>query len=139
MSLSMSLSLSLAVSFCLSGHVSSSLWSNVRRVTTLSESSLVVFLIMVTYLLTHLLIDKVTYRAVWGQLKIIYQSYHHFLIFECNLFYISIQLPLNPLGLVLIYHSISKYRNTLVSTKISLIASEKFPFLFCCCLNFNFS
>ena len=53
--LSLSLSLSLAVSFCWSGHVSWSLWSNVRRVTSLSECSLVVFLTMVTYLFTHLL------------------------------------------------------------------------------------
>ena len=47
LSLSLSFSLSLSLSFCWSGHVSSSLWSNVRRVSTLSECSLVMFLTMV--------------------------------------------------------------------------------------------
>ena len=70
LSLYLSLYLSMSLSFCWSGHVSSSLWSNVRRVTTLSECSLVVFLTMVSQSLTYLLSDKVTYRAVWGQLKI---------------------------------------------------------------------
>ena len=40
LSLSLSLYLSLSLSFCWSGHVSSSLWSNVSKVTSLKDRSL---------------------------------------------------------------------------------------------------
>ena len=43
LSLSSSLYLSLSFSFCWSGHVSSSLWSNVSKVTSLQDCSLKVF------------------------------------------------------------------------------------------------
>ena len=64
LSLSLSLPLSLSLYFCWSGHVSSSLPSHVSRVTRVSECCMVVF-----FQQCPVVRDKVTYRAVWGQLK----------------------------------------------------------------------
>ena len=72
--MSLSLSLSLSLSFCCSSHVSSSLWSHVSRVTSLSECSLVVFSKVsisewVSQWVSESVSDKGTYRAVRWQLK----------------------------------------------------------------------
>ena len=52
------------------GHVSSSLWSHVSRVTSLTDCSLVVFFKTGSQSVSESVSDKGTYRAVWGQLKI---------------------------------------------------------------------
>ena len=64
LSSSFSLYLLLLLAFCWSGHVSSSLSSHISRVTSLSECCM-----MVQQSVSQLVSDKVTYRAVWGQLK----------------------------------------------------------------------
>ena len=61
LSLYLSLYLSLSSSFCWSGHVFSSPWSNVSRVTSLQGHSVVVFL---KSSLSEWVSDKVTYWAV---------------------------------------------------------------------------
>ena len=66
--MSLSLSLSISLSFCWSGYVSSSLRLNVSRFTSFWECSLVVFVTMVTHLLTYS-VTRSPIELSWGQLK----------------------------------------------------------------------
>ena len=56
---------------------SSLFWSHVSRVTSLSECSQMVFFNNGSQLLSQSVSDKGTYRAVWGQLKNLWEGEEH--------------------------------------------------------------